>query len=87
MPKLRATRRASSSSQGRPGPIRRARSPVAAISFIASVSAASGRVTVRATAQLSSTLTATAATAATTRASRSVRSGRSASARERSTSA
>jgi hypothetical protein len=87
VPKLRATSRASSSSQGRPGPMRRARSPVAAISFIASVSAASGRVTVRATAQLSSTLTATAASAATTSALRSVRSGPSASPRERSTSA
>ena len=62
------------------------RSPVAAISFIASVSAASGRVTVRATAQLSSRLTATARAAASASAVRSVRSGRSASARERRTS-
>ena len=86
VPKVRATTRASSSSHARPGPRLRPRLPVAAISFIASVSAASGRVTVRASAQLSSRLTATATTAAIPSASRSVRSGRSASARERSTS-
>ncbi len=84
-PKVRATSRASSSSQGRPGPRRRPRSPVAAISFIASVRAASGRVTVRARAQLRSSPRPTATSAATASAVRSVRSGRSASARDRRT--
>ena len=84
-PKVRATSRASSSSQGRPGPRERPRSPVAAILFIASVRAASGRVTVRARAQLRSSPRPTATRAATARAARSAESGRSASARERST--
>ena len=84
-PKVRDSSRASSSSHGWGAAIRRARSPVAAICFISSVSAASGRVTVRATAQLSSTLTAMAPNAAAATAARSVRSGRSASARERRT--
>ena len=84
-PKVRATSRASSSSQGRPGPRERPRSPVAAILFIASVRAASGRVTVRARAQLRSSPRPTATSAATARAARSAESGRSASARERRT--
>ncbi len=65
--------------------MRRARSPVAAISFIASVRAARGRVTVRASAQLRRRPSPTAARAATKRAARSVCRGRSASARERRT--
>ncbi len=58
---------------------------MAAILFIASVSAARGRVTVRARAQLRRSPRPTATSAATPRATCSAESGRSASVRERST--